>query len=341
MQAAEALAKMVLPSHKRPGVRGMRYGILQIMTTRGCDLSCHSCTAGSNLVAPKGTMTPEQFEEAVVSLKGYWGVIACFGGNPCTSKYFDDYCRILKTHVPFEQRGIWTNRLFGKGPLCRVTFNPKCSNINVHLSDEAYREFEADWPEAIEARRAHTEDGLNLDSRHASPWVSMKDLDSLSFPDGSVRENTEANRWELIGECPINKNWSAIIALVGGKLRGFACEIMGHMAAMHAENPDWDETGRPMPDVGVPVVPGWWRRPLADFEPQFRACCHNCAVPLNRPGQLAIGGEREEFSERHRFIARPKTKDRPVAFITSESLAKRDRPSTQYLPGVTPGYKGA
>jgi hypothetical protein len=79
---------------------------------------------------------------------------------------------------------------------------------------------------------------------------------------------------------------------------------------------------------------------MADFEGQFRGMCHHCSIPLNRPGQLAMGGEKEEFSETHRFIARPKVKTRPVEFVSVEALGKRDRPATEYLAGVTPGYRG-
>lgn len=337
LNVAEALpVKMVVPSEKRPGV--WRGGVLQIMVTRSCDLACHSCTAGSNLVSKPAVMTPDQFERAVKSLDGYFGVVGVFGGNPTTSRHFEDYCRILRAHVPYERRGIWTNNPMGKGALCRITFNPAVSNINVHLNDEAYREFERDWPEALSARAKHTHAGLVEDAVHGSPWISLKDLDSLPFPDGSDRENTESNRWDLIKDCTINKSWSAMVCLVRGELRAFACEIMGHMAALHGDNPNWDLSGQPMPDIGLKVEPGWWRKSLEEFGDQFRTCCHNCAVPLNRPGQLAIGGEREEFSERHRFIARPKVKGRAVQFISSESLAKRDRPAIEYISGAAPAY---
>ena len=135
--------------------------------------------------------------------------------------------------MPFDQRGIWTNRLFGRGKLCRETFAPHHSNINVHLSSDAYEEFRRDWPEAIEARKSHVERGLNEDSRHGSPWVSMSDLQALPFPDGTSRDNTESHRWELIADCPINKNWSAIITPVGSELRAFFCEVAGHAAGLH------------------------------------------------------------------------------------------------------------
>jgi hypothetical protein len=108
------------------------------------------------------------------------------------------------------------------------------------------------------------------------------------------------------------------------------------MANLHGDNPDWAGTGQPFPDVGLPVTPGWWRKPMADFEQQVNTCCHHCAVPLRRHGQLAVMGEHEEFSETHRFIARPKVRDRAVQFVQAETLVRTARPATEYLPGTTP-----
>lgn len=322
-----AVSALNAPGQPRKGI--WRQGVLQVMVTRACDLACHSCTAGSNLIHKPAVMTPDQFDEAIASLEGYFGVIGVFGGNPTTSRYFEDYCRVLRARVPFEQRGIWTNNLMGKGSLCRITFNPKTSNINTHLSKDAYEEFRRDWPEALDARPEHTRAGLERDSRHGTPYVSMTDL---GIP--------EEERWRLIADCDISKWWSAMICLVRGKLAGFFCEIAGHMAALHADNPDWAGTGHPMPDIGAPIEPGWWRKPMADFEQQVNTCCHHCAIPLRRPGQLAIGGEREEFSETHRHIARPKVRGRMVEFVGIETLTRSARPATEYLSGVTPGYRG-
>lgn len=320
--------RMVSPSDYRPRI--WRGGIMQIMVTRSCDLNCFSCTAGSNLISKPATMTPEQFERAVDSLAGYRGVYGVFGGNPCTSRYFSDYCRILREKVPFEQRGLWSNNLMGKGVEAKATFDPSVSNINVHMHADAYDEFERDWPEALSARRTHTTLGLTEDARHGTPYVSMIDL---GIP--------EADRWRAIGDCPINKHWSAIIALVRSELRGFFCEIAGHMAALHADNPNWAGTGAPMPDVGTPIESGWWRRSMDAFESQVRTCCHHCAVPLNRPGQLAIGGEHEEFSLTHAHIARPRDRMRPVQIVEIGPIERGTRPTTEYLDGVTPGYRGS
>ncbi len=116
------------------------------------------------------------------------------------------------------------------------------------------------------------------------------------------------------------------------------CEVQYSQASLHADNPDWDGTGQPMPDTGLPVTPGWWKAKIETFEPQVRLHCHACGIPMRRPGQLAIGGEREEFSQIHQHIARPKVKSRPVEIVSIGPIERRTEPSTNYLPGTTPGY---
>lgn len=322
MEASEALSQMVLPSHKRPVWMS---GIVQIMVGRQCDLRCVSCTQGSNLIGPTGWMTPDQFEQAVLSLQGYPGIIGTFGGNPCLSKYFEDYCRILRAHVPLRQRGLWSNHPRGKGSLCRITFWPGHSNLNTHLSREAYDEFARDWPESVPYLK-----GLDADSLHGAPFVAMKDV----IPD-------EGERWNLIANCDINKYWSSLIGVFRGELRAYLCELMYAQANLHQDNPDWDGTGQPLPDLGIFVSPDWWRKPMADFEAQVRLHCHACGIPMRRPPQPAINGTHEEFSATHAHIARPKARDRPVQLVESIGLVSRpERPATQYLSGVTPGYRG-
>src|SRR5690606_5874383 len=109
-----------------------RNGIMQIWVTRACDKSCYGCTQGSNLRGPYTRMSPSQFEEACISLKDYWGVVGMFGGNPCVHPQFAELCEVFKKHIPYEQRGLWSNNLNGHGKLCAETFNPRHSNINAH-----------------------------------------------------------------------------------------------------------------------------------------------------------------------------------------------------------------
>lgn len=310
---------MVAPHQKRAGV--WRGGIIQIHVTRACDLSCCHCTQGSDLAGKPVVMTPEDFERAVDSLEGYWGVFGVFGGNPAISPHFGAYCEILRAKVPFEQRGLWCNHPRGKGTLCRITFNPKVSNLNCHLSGDAHAEFSRDWPEAVPYLK-----GMDRDSVHGSPWVAMRDV----VPD-------EAERWKLIGDCDVNRHWSALVGVVPGRgLRAYFCELAYAQAALHATASDAEE----WPDLGLAAEPGWWRRPMRDFEAQARHHCHRCGIPLRRPGQLAVGGEAVEFSETHAAIARPKAAGRRVDVVEIGCMVQRpERPATEYLPGITPGYQ--
>ncbi len=326
MEAAEALRMMVPPSQKRPCWRG---GILQLHVTRACDLACLGCSQGSGLAGKPVVMTPEQFETAVKSLgfgvpgaTPYFGVLGVFGGNPAVSPHFEAYCEILRGLVPFEQRGLWCNHPRGKGAVCRITFNPRHSNLNTHMSAEAHAEFSRDWPESIPFLK-----GLDRDSVHGAPFVAMKDVIA-----------DEGQRWSLIPGCDVNRFWSALIGVVPGRgLRAYFCELAYAQAALHAGADDADD----WPDTGLEVVPGWWKLPMQNFEAQVRLHCHSCGIPLRRPGQLAIGGAHEEFSETHRAIARPKVRDRPVEFVElGGTLERSERPATNYLPGVTPGYRG-
>ncbi len=193
----------------------------------------------------------------------------------------------------------------------------------MHLDSAAAAEIRRDWPEATRYIK-----GEDRDSVHGTPWVSPTDL---GVP--------EEEMWANIGQCDINRHWSAMICVVRGELRGFFCEIAGSMAMLHEANEDWAETGEPMADIGVPIEPGWWRRGQEAFEQQIRTCCPHCAIPLRRQGKLAVSDEAqtEEFSETHRHIARPKTKGRPVEFVgIGGGIERPDRPATEYLPGITP-----
>lgn len=283
---------MVLPSDRRPHI--WQEGILQIWVTRACDRSCFGCTQGSNLAGKPGFITVDQFKVAVDSLRDYFGVVGIFGGNPVLHPQFDQLCTILRGAIPWERRGLWCNHPKGKGRTASITFNPAVSNLNVHESAEAWAEFERDWPEC----QPHLK-GLDSDSRHAPPYVAMKDV----IPD-------EAERWKLIGSCDINRNWSAMIGVFRGQLRGYFCEIAAAQAMLHQDEPDY-------PDTGVPVIPGWWKQDHAAFEAQIRKHCHECGIPLRGHGSLANSGPAEQVSATHAGIYKPKRPCRQVDVVTN------------------------
>ena len=286
-----SISKMKFPRDERPGI--WRKGVLQIWVTRACDKSCFGCTQGSNLGGKPGMITVDQFAEACDSLRDYWGVVGMFGGNPAMHPQFDELCKILREKIPYVQRGLWCNNLMGKGAHARITFNPDVSNLNVHCDKAAHDEFLRDWPESTRVVK-----GLEQDSRHAPPYVSMLDV----LPD-------EEKRWRLIETCDINRYWSAIICVFRGELRGYFCEIAGAQAMLKQTDPSY-------PDLGLPITPGWWKQGPEAFAAQVEHHCHRCGVPLKGHGALALTGPTEQTSREYVDVYKPKAKGRPVEVVT-------------------------
>jgi len=285
------IASMVAPYQPRPVHLG---GVLQIWVTRACDKSCFGCTQGSNLGGKPTMITPEQYAETLESLRGYFGVVGMFGGNPAMHPQFDELCRILReSWVPLEQRGIWCNHPRGKIETIAETFYAPHSNLNVHMDADAYREFAEGWPESRVWLK-----GMDADSRHSQVYVALQDV----IPD-------EEQRWRLIQNCDINRFWSALVGVFRGELRAWFCEIAAAQAMLHQNDPD-------CPDTGLPVTPGWWRQPIQAYADQIRYHCHRCGVPLRGRGELAMTGTKEQVSETHRDIYKPKIKGREVEVVT-------------------------
>ena len=314
---------MKSPRDQRPVWRG---GVLQIWVTRACDLACTHCTQGSNLAGKPGMMTPDQFEEACVSLcdwkdhfdgkqfvsvPRYFGVVGMFGGNPCVHPQFDELCVIMRKYIPFEQRGLWSNNLNGHGKTCRKTFNPDVSNLNVHQSEAAYEEMLTDWPLCQPK-------GLEDDSRHSPTMVAMQDMEDM----------TDEERWALIGDCDVNQRWSALIGVFRGQLRGYFCELAGAQAMLHEGEPSY-------PDLGHKVFPGWWNRGMEDFESQVRYHCFACGHPLRGQGDWAGSGTTEQVSKTHQNIYKlKKPHGKTIQLITRrDQLGGSVIAATQYLPG--------
>lgn len=300
--------EMKSPRDRRPS--SYLGGIIQLHVTRACNLACCGCTQGSNLGGKTTFIPPNLFEQAVVSLVDHWGVVGVFGGCPNLHPQFPLLCEILRRHIPKKRCGLWSNNLNGHGAVCRETFNPHFSNLNVHLDREAYDEMKRDWPECRPV-------GLESDSRHSPPYVALQDV----VPD-------EAERWRLIARCDVNQYWSAMVCLFRGELRGYFCELAGAQAMLHQHEPDY-------PDLGVPVVPGWWDRPMTsgEFADQARFHCHACGIPLRGLGELAVSGDAEQVSRTHAAIFRPKRPGRLVELVTTLEQVRpaADVRATDYL----------
>jgi hypothetical protein len=255
-------------------------------------------------------ITLDQFEQAMQSLDGYFGVAGLMGGQPNLHRDFEAICEIMAAYIEPSRRGLWTQDLAGTGAICRKYLNPAVSNFNLHCGTAAAEEFRRDWPEAVPYLK-----GINEDSDHAPLWVSMKDI---GVP--------EEERWERISRCDVNAHWSAMILPIHGEIRGFFCEIAAHMCVMHSNDPNWPQW------LGVPIVPSWWRLDMNDFGDQVDQCCHNCGIPMRGSPQLALGGTKEQVSPTHAPFFKTKDRNRTVEIVTLQSqLGHRTDRTTHYL----------
>lgn len=372
MNEQECLSKMIAPGQLRPS-KPYRGGVIQIHVTRACNDCCRNCTQGSNLVGTPEFMPPQMFEQAVLSLKGYFGVYGTFGGNPSVSPYFIDYCNILKKHVPFTQRGLWSNNPITpeKATKMRETFNPSVSNLNVHLDRKAYDMFKKYWPESQPV-------GLTTDSRHSPVFVAMRDVlkkdceccdgtgcmlcgpvgnrlshefhrekNECGICNGTGKVYDESRAWELISKCDVNQNWSAGIGMFRGQLRAWFCEIAMSQSILHQDDPEYPDTGIPIRSDGLSEFTQgdgksrhvrWWTEQMGSFVHQVRKHCGDCGVPMKGHGAKAQGSDEtevEQVSETHKDIYVTKRKGRKIELVTVESqLGERLETMTKYLQNV-------
>lgn len=316
MNEQQALAKMSPPGKVKP--TKWLGGIIQVHIIRACDRACLACTQGSNLRGKPYSISLDTFEKCVISMKGYHGVVGIFGGNPAIHPKFPEICEILEHHIPFRNRGLWCNHPMAHGKLMSRIFNPHVSNLNVHQSQEAYDAFKRDWPESRPF-------GLENDSRHSPVLGSMLDLVNLHG-----KENTEENRWDLISNCDINREWSALVGEFRGQPRAWFCEIAGSQSINQQHLPNY-------PDTGIdPTVTydgkKWWQQSMEFFADQARYHCHRCLVPLRGYGQLANSEiEHEQTTHTYLPIFQPKRQRTVDVITTTDELGKPLQLSTDYI----------
>lgn len=148
MTEQECLSKMVAPGQPRKGI--WRSGVMQIMVTRACDKACFGCTQGSNLAGKPAMITVEQFEQACLSLEGYFGVVGMFGGNPSCRAGTKVYT--TKGIYPIEEledRTFVVRNLHGQESpaLCRLSGrNVPLWRIRLRGGHEYYATAEHEWP---------------------------------------------------------------------------------------------------------------------------------------------------------------------------------------------------
>lgn len=234
--------------------------IMQIVITRNCDIfNCSECTQLLPFRKDPREMSLECIEKALISMQGWPGIIACFGGNPCTHSQFPAVCELWKKHVPNQrQRGLWTNNLMKYGAECKDTFWPHATfNLNVHGNNQAALQMQQYLP------------GIKVyghkPSQHGSQLLDYADLGVTLEEWIGLREN-----------CDINQKWSgAIYQGTDGQPYGYFCERAGALDAVRGTN------------NGLLVYDGWWKLKMDQFQNQVDNCCdHVCGVPLRGKGYL-------------------------------------------------------
>jgi len=251
---------LLVPADKLPGGSSkFKNDILQIEITRACDLfTCSSCTRLLPFRKDTLHMSLDCFSKAVDSCAGWPGIVALFGGNPCSHPKFSEICEILAAKVPMRNRGLWTNALLGKGEIAKKTFWPDArTNLNVHGSSAAADEMRQWLP------------GFRIVGEHQASWHSPI---LMNYRDFGISEE----QWIPMREaCDINQKWSASLVERDGKVFAHFCEVGSALDGIRGQN------------NGVEAVPGWWKLPISYFHEQISKCCDaGCGVPLRRKGSL-------------------------------------------------------
>ena len=234
--------------------------IICIDVTNKCDLACSNCTRLLKNQDSLWEMTPENFRLALRSLKDFKGIIAMIGGNPCVHTEFEKLCEIFREEISNQhQRGLWTNNYFKHREVIEKTFGGL--NLNPHNEERANEKLK-DLHNVMINQRGFNGGYYVGNSRHAPLLTAVKDL----YP--------EKEMWEKISGCDVNREWSASIVQNKGNLRAYFCEVAASFDLARGT------------DNGHPVVEGWWKRPIREFEGQIKHFCTGCGVPARLRGSM-------------------------------------------------------
>lgn len=234
--------------------------IIQLVVTTSCNLfTCSNCTQLLPFRTDYLHMQLDCFEKAVQSVRGWPGIVALFGGNPCSHPKFPELCEILSHYIPQERRGLWTNDLLQHGSIAHDTFYPDGRfNLNAHAVKAAADVMEH-WLPGKLIPSTRTEPAW-----HSAVLVSHRDL------------NIPYDLWvEKRERCDINQKWSGAVVERDGEPYAYFCEVAASLDGIKGKN------------HGIPATPGWWGKSMSEFSTQVRNCCDaGCGVPLRLKGHL-------------------------------------------------------
>jgi len=270
--------------------------IIALDVTNRCDLQCSNCTRLLANQRRRWDMTPENFRTALRSLRGYPGIIAMIGGNPCLHPQFPELCGIFVEEIAEpRQRGLWSNNVFSHQEVIARTFG--VYNLNPHNDARGIA--------SIEKLQKYVSAGYHHGvSYHAPLLTAVRDV--IPEPDAM---------WDAIAACDINRNWSASIVQNQRHLRAYFCEVAASFDLARGE------------DHGYPVVEGWWHAPIEHFGAQIRHFCPGCGVPARLEGRLD-SEDTDNYSVSNTALATNTRGKRKIVPLTEP--VKSEHPVTTY-----------
>lgn len=272
-------------------------GIAQIATTSLCwpsvehegkthPTSCSNCTRLLQHEKQRYIMTPEQFETAVLAIKGFAQqrdcgrdgrrnrVVGIFGGEPLLSPHFPTYVDILCEHLPAKNRGLWTSLDW------RAYENKKYGRALPHVLKLFGR-----FPKPHEPWQTG-ESFLNWNMHEVDQRCEHQPL--ATSADMMVKD--KKRRWELIEDCWVQREWSPAIALdANNEVKFYFCEVASA----------WDRVLNL--GTGLPATPDCWKGdlwfekdaegvpvPKGPYASQILSTCGRCgaALPWGQHGRL-------------------------------------------------------
>ena len=284
--------------------------IICIDITNKCDLACSNCTRLLENQDEFWEMTPDNFRQAVKSSDGYPGIIAIIGGNPPMHRNFREICDIFVEEVPNRmQRGLWTNNIFRHEELAQNVFG--VFNLNPHGMERGIKSLEK-----LKSLSDRTVWYHEHRSSHSPLLTAVKDLFE------------EREMWDLIAQCDINQNWSASIVQHKGKLRAYYCEVAASFDLARGT------------DLGIEVTPGWWRKPISEFQEQVAHFCPGCGVPARLEGNMDFEGVDTYTASNADIALKSLAKKRKIVEISEQDIKLLDRKVTQYSENLRPSAPG-
>jgi hypothetical protein len=236
--------------------------------TDGSLSACSNCTRLLGHEKKRYIMTPEQFKDCVFVARDFIydspacpqgrtnKVLGIFGGEPLLSPFLPEYVDILIELVPEPQhRGLWTSVDWTVYNHAR--YGDAKPWVDRLLAGQGY----LNW-------NMHTEDQK---CEHHPVLLSIGDV---------IKDEKE--KWRLISQCWLNRDWSAAYALdANGEPKFYFCEIAS----------SFDRVMRL--GIGLPVEKNVWNHdlwfvenndgvqvPAGAYAHQIFSACGRCGQPL-------------------------------------------------------------